>query len=118
MSDELPRKKRRTWIPILLGVLFVLGLLAASAIAITVSWFRNNMIVSQTTEDAATRQFDEVRAKFPGQQPLIQMVDDRPQYVAERATQAPTQTTLSTLHVLAYDPDEGKVVTFSLPFWL
>jgi hypothetical protein len=118
MSDELPGKKRRTWIPILLGVLFVLGLLAASAIAITVSWFRNNMVMSQTSEEAAMQQFDEARAHFPGQQPLLQMVEGRPQYTPERADRGPDRTPLNTLHVLAYDRDEGKVVTFSLPFWL
>ena len=64
------------------------------------------------------QQFDEVRNRFPGQQPLIQLVDGKPQFVSERATQAPAQTTLSTLHVIAFDVDEGNLVNFSLPFWL
>ena len=64
------------------------------------------------------QQLDEVRSRFPGQQPLIQLVDGKPQFVAERASQAPTQTTLSTLHVIAFDSDEGNLVNFSLPFWL
>jgi len=59
-----------------------------------------------------------VRARFPGQQPLIQMVDGQPQLVAERASQAPTQTKLTTVHVIAFDRDEGNLVNVSLPFWL
>ena len=117
MNDEMPKKKRR-WIPILLGVLLLLGIVAVGAIVLTVSWFRQNMIITASTGDAATRQFDEVRARFPGQQPLIQMVDGRPQYVAEPASLSSSQTTLSTLHVIAFDRDEGKVVAFSLPFWI
>ena len=49
---------------------------------------------------------------------MIQLVDGHPQYVPERASQNPSTTSLSAVHVLAYDTDEGKVVKFSLPFWL
>ena len=56
------------------------------------------------------QQFDEVRAQFPGQQPLIQLVDGTPQYVAERASQAPTQSRSRTMHVIAFDRDEGNLV--------
>lgn len=117
MNDELPKKKR-SWIPIVIGVLVLIGFIAVGAIALTVSWFRQNLVTTSADETAATQQFDAVRAKFPGQQPLIRLVDGTPQYDADRASHAATTTTLTTLHVLAFDRDEGKVVTFSLPFWL
>jgi hypothetical protein len=59
-----------------------------------------------------------VRAKFAGQQPLIQLIDGRPQYVAERATQTESNARLTTMHVMAWDDEEGKLVTFDIPFWL
>ena len=37
------------------------------------------------------QQFDEVRKRFPGQQPLIQLVDGTPQLVGERASQSPLE---------------------------
>jgi hypothetical protein len=117
MNDELPKKKR-SWIPIVLGVLVLLCVLAVGAIVLTVSWFRQNMVVAESTEAEALSQFDEVLKKFPGQQPLIQLVDDRPQYVPERASQSSSSGPLTTLHVIAFDRDEGKVVSFSLPFWI
>jgi hypothetical protein len=117
MNDELPRKKR-SWIPIVIGVLVLIGFIAVGAIAVTVSWFRSNLVVSQTSEDAAMKQFDDVRAAYPGQQPLLQMIEGRPQFSPDRADRGIDRTPLNTLHVLAYDRDEGKVVTFSLPFWL
>lgn len=116
MNDELPKKKRR-WIPIVVGVLLLLFVVAAGAIVLTVSWFRQSMTVAESSEDQAVQQFDEVRNRFPGQQPLIQLVDDRPQIVPERASQSST-TPLSTLHVIAFDRDEGKIVSFALPFWV
>lgn len=117
MNDELPKKKR-SWIPIVIGVVVLIGFLAIGAIAITISWFRQNLVTSDATETSATEQFDAVRAKYPGQQPLIRLVDGQPQFDADRAGQAPTSTPLTTLHVLAFDRDKGKVVTFSLPMWL
>lgn len=118
MNGDTPRSKKRNWIAIVLGVLLLFGILGVGCVVISVSWFRQNLSVTGTSEEAAVQQMDEVRSRFPGQQPLIQLVDGQPQLVAERASQAPTQTTLSTLHVIAFDSDEGNLVNFSLPFWL
>ena len=118
MNDEQPKKKRR-WIPIVLGVLLLFVVVAVGAIVLTVSWFRQNMTVTESSEDAATQQFDEVRATFPGQQPLIQLVDGRPQYVAERASQSVPRRPLT--YASTSSPSivtKATLVTFSLPFWL
>ena len=117
MNDERAKKKRR-WIPIVIGVLVLLCVVAIGGMVLTAMWFRNNMTITRGSEDAATRQFEEARGRFPGQQPLIQLVDGRPEYVAERVSQSPAQTSLSTIHVLAYDRDEGNTVSFTIPFWL
>lgn len=117
MTEQTPPKKR-SWVPIVLGALLLIGVLGVGCIVVAVSYFRQNMSVTGTTEEAANQQFDEVRKRFPGQQPLIQLVDGTPQLVSERASQTPTQTTLSTLHVIAFDRDEGNLVNLSLPFWL
>ena len=71
------------------------GVVAIGGIVLTVSWFRQNMTISKVGEDSATQQFDEIRRRFPGQQPLIQLVDDRPQYVAERAGQSAARPDLT-----------------------
>jgi hypothetical protein len=118
MNEGTPAPKKRNWITILLGVLVLFTILGVGCVVITVSWFRQNLDVSETTEEAAMRELDAIRAKFPNQQPLIQMVDGRPQYDAERATQSTAQSSLTTLHVSAFDQDQGNLVRFSLPFWL
>ena len=117
MNGEAPKKKK-TWLWIVLGIFLFFGMVLVGGIIVAVSLFRNNMSVSESNETDAMQQFDAVRGRYPGQQPLIQLVDGRPEYVAERASQTPSKTSLSTVHILAYDRDEGKVVTFSLPFWL
>jgi hypothetical protein len=49
---------------------------------------------------------------------LIQLVDGRPEIVAPRASQGGAPKTLTTLHVVAFDTDEGNMVNISVPFWL
>src|SRR5262245_47225870 len=118
MNGEEAPKKKKTWLWIILGVFVFFVMIAIGGIIVAVSMFRNNMSVSETSETDAMQQFEAVRTRYPGQQPLIQLVDGRPQYVADRASESPSSKSLSTVHILAYDRDEGKVVTFSLPFWL
>ncbi|HJU42421.1 MAG TPA: hypothetical protein VJ691_06380 [Vicinamibacterales bacterium] len=118
MNDNAPPKKR-TWVWVVVGVFFVLVVLAIAGITISVAFFRQSMTVTAMSSNNATEQFDAVRARYPGQQPLIQMVDDRPQFIADRATKSgAVSTSLKTMHVMAWDEDEEQLVTFSLPFWV
>ena len=118
MNGDTPAPKKRNWLAIILGVLLLFGILGVGCVVITVSWFRQNLDITATDEQAAMQQFEDVRNRFPGQQPLLQLVDGKPQIVAERASQAGSQTALTSVHVIAFDPDEGNLVRFSLPFWL
>jgi hypothetical protein len=118
MNGEAPKKKRK-WIPIVLGILFVLFCMAAGAVFFAVSFFRQNFAISENVSAAtATGEFDAVYARFPGQQPLIQMRDGRPQLVAGRVKPSGNVQPLNTLHVVAFDPDDDELAKFSLPFWL
>lgn len=118
IGDQEPARKKRSWIPIVIGVLILMAFVAIGVIGVTISYFRQHMEVVETSESEAMKQFDEVHAKYPGQQPLIQLVDGKPQYVAERASQSAPEGSLTSLHILAYDRDKGQIVNFTLPFWL
>ena len=119
MNGEEAPKKKKTWLWIILGVFVFFVMIAVGGIVVAVSLFRQNFSVSDNiSADNAEAQFAAIHAKFPGQQPLLQMKDDRPEYVAERASQSGSGTPLTTMHILAFDRDEGKVVNFSVPFWL
>lgn len=102
----------------LVGIVFVFVVLAIGGIVFSVALFRENMTVNAMSESGATEQFDAVRARFKGQPPLIQLVDGRPQYVADRATQPASTTPLQRMHIMAWDEDDEQLVTFALPFWL
>jgi hypothetical protein len=118
MNEEAPVKKKRTWLWVVLGVFLFVVIAGAGGLFFAITFFRQAMTVTDTSASEADSQFDSVRARFAGQQPLIQMVDGRPQLVAERATQPAAAAALTTMHVMAWDDDDGKLVTFSIPFWL
>jgi len=119
MNDAPKPKRKLTWLWIILGILFVLFVVAATGVFMTVSYFRQNVRVAQNISDAdATREFDAALARFPGQQPLIRLVDDRPQFVADRPNPSPSAKPLTTMHVIAFDDDDGNLAQISVPFWL
>lgn len=120
MNDGAPQPpKKRTWLWVLLGIFFVFVVIAIAGITFSVAFFRQNMTVTATTVNNANAQFDAVRARYPGQQPLLRMVDGRPEFIVDRATTAAASTTpLKTMHMMAWDDDEEQLVTFAIPFWL
>ena len=117
MNDELPKKKR-SWVPIVLGVLALGFVLTVGGCFVAISFLRQQVNVTETNAGGAESEFEKVRARFAGQKPLFQMVDGKPQLVADRATGAPPPPALKSMHVMAWDDDEGRLVTFSIPFWL
>lgn len=112
------KKPKRTWVWVVVGIFFVVVVLAIGGITFTAMWFQQNLTVTEISDRGAAGEFDAVRARFAGQQPLIEVRDGRPQYIAERASQKNSTVPLKTIHVMAFDNDEGKLVNFSLPFWL
>jgi hypothetical protein len=116
--NDAPQKKKRTWLWIVLGVFFLFIVVAVGGIIFSVAFVRQSMSVTGMSPGNADQEFEAVRAKFGGRQPLIQMIDGQPQYVADSATTTPSTVPLKTMHVMAWDDEEGQLVTFSLPFWL
>jgi len=120
MSDmnELPQKPKRRWIPIVIGIVFLIFVLGVGAVIFSVAWFRQHLNVTEASHASAVEQFDAVRAKFAGQRPLLELRDGQPEYVAEREKEPRSTVQITTLHLLAWDEDDEELVRFSLPFWL
>jgi hypothetical protein len=111
---------RRTWVSVLIAAVIIVGMLAAAAVGGTAYFFYNH-IHTQSAETAdAAREFEAARGRFAGQQPLIEMRrgDEEPVLHKELLKSDATARRLDTLRVLAYDPDEEKLVRISIPMWL
>lgn len=115
-NDEDPPKKKRTWLWIVLGILGFFVVTGLGMAAFTVYWLGSHMEFVETPAPEAAKSFDEVRAKFPGQRPLLEFKDGQPGSV--ETTPTPSSATLTTLHIIAFDDKEGRLVRVDVPFWL
>jgi hypothetical protein len=109
---------RRRWVIVLFGVAIFVVFVGIGVIIAVTAWFQQNLQVEQRSEQDAVVQFDEVRKKFGGRAPLLEMHEGRPRYTGERSKAAAPAATLDSLHVLVWDPDDGALSRFTLPFWL
>lgn len=67
--------------------------------------------------EAAEREFEQARAKFAGQPPLIQVGEDGTGRVVPRQA-LPGSPEVSSIHLLVYTPNARKLARVTVPFWL
>jgi hypothetical protein len=119
MSEPMSPNNRKTWISVLIAAVIVAGILAVAAVGGTAFFIYRHVNTQITPEANAEEQFAQARARFAGQEPLIEMRrGDQPILHRDitRATGAGGR--LESLKVLAYDPRARKLVNVSIPFWL
>jgi len=111
--------KFKTWVWVVVGVI-VAGILGIVAIAAASIYYVSRHVDTREVSPAmASREFDEVRARFASQKPLIELdergdlVRTNPDRPAQKNPKSPEQ-----IHVLAFDSREGRMVRVTIPFWL
>ena len=112
-----PRPKSRKALWIVLGVVAFILLCIVAFAAFGFYFVAYNLKMEKATLVEASRSFDEVRARFK-EAPIIS-IDDRRRVTLTRqppAQQADAKP--STMHVMAYDTDESRIVRISVPFWM
>jgi hypothetical protein len=110
---------RKTWVWILVGTAGV-GLVGLIVVAGAGVYFVTRHISTEKSTSAeAIRAFDAVRASFPNQKPLYDLDNAERPRVARPLNKIPTsQSKPDHLWVLAWDPDDERLVKVSLPFWV
>ena len=111
--------KLKTWVWVVIGVV-VVGILGVIAMAGVGLYFASQHIQTESMSSAeAAQTFDDIVKKFEGQKPLIEL--DARGNVTRANTERPRPANAAapdSLYVLAFDPDDGRTVRMSLPFWL
>lgn len=111
--------KKRRWVLIAFGVAVLLVFIGIGVIVGITAWFQQNMQVHGSTDRDAQTEFEAVRKKFGGREPLLELRSGVLQYPsAAAASGAGAGAQIDTLHVLVWDPDEERLTRISLPFWL
>ena len=111
--------KLKTWVWVVVGVA-VFCILALIAVVGGAFFYMSRHIQtkSATTATAAT-EFAAIKAGFPGQRPLIEL--DRHGKFLRANTDSPAPAKAATpdeLCVMAFDPSDGRIVRFTIPFWI
>jgi hypothetical protein len=113
------RTKGCLWIG--LGIAIVVVMIVVAVIAGAAFWAYQNLAPNAVFVDQAKadQQLEEIRARFKHQTPLI--VTGENGHDARLQTEGREATftgQLQSLHVAVYDRRAGKLVRFSMPFWL
>lgn len=109
--------KTRRWVPVLFGVAVFLVFLAIGAGVVGYSWLSEHMEIETVTAAGADEVFEEVHRRFASKAPLLQVKGRALSQRNPPAADAP-RTSLTTLHVVAWDEREAKLARIEVPFWL
>jgi len=118
MADK-PKSKTWIWVVVALLVVGIIGFLAVVGAGFL--FVARQVKTEPASRASAARAFAVARARFEGQEPIIQIrtADD---IVSTRITREPpadaSGAALESMHVMVWDPKEGRIVRVTLPFWL
>src|SRR6185436_4795822 len=80
---------------------------------------RRDVRTERTTHADAIRAFDDVKARFPVPRPLYELDSSEQPRAVRPLTELPSSAIRpDQLWLLAWDPDEERLVKVSLPFWM
>ena len=108
----------KTWVWVVLAVIVTAVVAVVAVAGIGVYFFKQHIDTRTVSAAVASRDFDAVKARFAGQKPLVELDrhgtflrsnPERPAAAGRRPEQ---------LVVMAFDPDDGRIVRLSIPFWL
>ncbi|MBP1636036.1 MAG: hypothetical protein H6Q10_2610 [Acidobacteria bacterium] len=113
---------RNKWIPIVVGIVIFVVVVGIGLIGAAIYVF-TRQVGFQTVETASgQQQFEKLRARFEGQVPFIELTagdeGGEPRAVIHRELAKGETGTVSKVHIRVWSPDERKLVSLDLPFWM
>ncbi len=115
---------KKTVLAVLGAIFLIVIILIVSAVGGLAYFVRTHMHAQQTTSETANEEIAQIRARFAGQTPMIERHgnkdddDDDERFIVHRAPATARRTELDSLHAIAYDPREHRIMRISIPFWL
>ena len=110
---------RKTWIWIIVGVVGFVILCIIGLAGFGMYFISNHVSARAVTSAEAFKVFDNAREPFKSDKPVFDL--DNLEHVRQlrQFSEMPTSTTKTdSVWVLAWDPDKGRLVKVSLPFWV
>jgi hypothetical protein len=113
--------KKRSWGLIILGIVIFVVIVGVAALGTAGYLFYRQFNVQTATTANPEPDFAKIEARFAGQIPLIELPeDDEDTPKINRPTPSPGAEVapISDIHVMAWSKRDGKLVNFTMPFWL
>ena len=109
----------KTWLKIIL-VVIALGMLGMCAVAGAGVYFVSQHVnTASVSAPDALRQFDDARAKFKNERPLLEIDSNEEVNQLRTIADIPTaDVKATTLNVMAWDPTDERIVNFKIPLWV
>lgn len=103
-----------------LGVFLLLLMVGVAVIGGAGYWLYHQFGVetAQHTPEEASREMDAIRARFGDQKPLIVVEGEGEARVDLDGPPHGNGQPLDSLHIVTFDPGQGELVRFTVPFWL
>jgi len=112
--------KIKTWIWVALGIVVACVATAVVLAGSAFYFFSQAVETHSATAAGAEREFASIEARFKGQKPLVEL--DRHGTVArantDRGAAPRTERTPEHVVVMAFNPEKGRIIRVTLPFWL
>jgi len=113
---------KRTWVWVVVGVVGTFVLLVVVLVGGAIFEFRRHVKNEVVEQAVAEQEFSRQRARFEGQQPLVELAGGRddgndPPTVHRPPKDAP-RVEIHTLRVLIYDVNQGHLIHADVPGWL
>lgn len=110
-----PKSRKTLWI--VLGVIGFILLCIIAFAAFGLYFVSRNLDMEEATPVEASRAFEDVRARFK-EEPIISVDSDRNVTLARRPPDQPAAQKPETMHVMAFDADDSRIVRVTIPFWM
>lgn len=111
--------KVKTWVWVVIGVAAFCVLSLVAVVGGAFFYMSRHIQTKTATPASAAREFEAVRSGFAGQRPLIELDHSGRFLRANTDRPSPPHVVVpDQLYVLAFDPGDGRIVKFSIPFWL
>ena len=109
--------KVKTWVWIIVAIA-VCGILGVITMAAAGLWYvKKHVDIRTTTVAAATEDFQSIRQRFAAQKPLIEL-DEHGTFLRANVDRPNGTERPHTLHMMAFDPHDEKVIRMELPWWV
>jgi hypothetical protein len=108
-------RARKTWFSIAIAAVILIAVVVVALAGGGFYFARHYVSAVPMGQFDSDGELDRIAARFSGQTPLLEQQGD--EIVVNRHPERPRQE-IRALHLLTYDPTDGRMLNFTVPGWL